>query len=125
MSTRCCVKVTRNFGEPMTSDRIETVMLYHHHDGYPEGVGADLKKRSEKWPSYYGIWDIDSIVNSLVKDPNDEYEVTVYDHTDIEYLYTIDCNHKTIKCNECQWIFEDANGNVVDENEIGDEVPIP
>lgn len=125
MSTRCCVKVVRNFGEAGTTDRIEKAMLYHHHDGYPEGVGVDLKNRSLKWPSYYGIWDMDEIVNSLIKDTKDEYEFTVYDHTDIEYLYTINCNKMTITCNKCRWIFEDEHGNVVDKSEIGEEVPIP
>ena len=121
MSTRCCIKVVRNVGEA----GIGEVMLYHHHDGYPEGVGIDLKNRSKNWVSYYDFWDMDQIVNSLIKDQNDEYEFTGYDHTDIEYLYTIDCNNRTIKCNKCRWIFEDENGNVVDKNEVGDEVPIP
>ena len=121
MSTRCYIKVVRNFGEA----GIKEVMLYHHHDGYPEGVGIDLKNRSKNWVSYYDFWDMDQIVNSLIKDQNDEYEFTVYDHIYIEYLYTIDCNKRTIKCNKYRWVFEDKNGNVVDKNKIGDEVPIP
>lgn len=119
MSTRCCVKVVQKFG-----DITKECMLYHHHDGYPEGVGKDLKNRFETTESKYS-WDIDTIVNDLIKDNQDEYEYTAYDHSDIEYLYTIDCNKKTIKCNECQWLFEDENGNVIDECEIGDELPIP
>ena len=124
MSTRCCVKVVQSWGEGENKITREC-MLYHHHDGYPEGVGRDLKRRFKPQTTFTSGWDIDCIVNDLIKDPDDEYEYTAYDHTDIEYLYTIDCNKMTIKCNECQWIFEDENGNVVDENEVGDEVPIP
>ena len=124
MSTRCCIKVVHKFG-----DITKECLLYHHHDGYPEGVGVDLVNRSKSWSTAYmtpkKTWDMDDIVNSLIKDTNDEYEYTVFNHTDIEYLYTIDCNDMTIKCNKCQWIFEDENGNVVDENKVGDEVPIP
>lgn len=123
MSTRCCVKVIQSWGEGENKITREC-MLYHHHDGYPEGVGHDLKRRFVPGDTEYP-WDIDTIVNDLIKDPDDEYEFTALDHTDIEYLYTIDCNAKTIKCNECQWVFEDENGNFVDENEVGDEVPIP
>ncbi len=122
MSTRCCVKVVQKFG-----DITKECMLYHHHDGYPEGVGRDLKDRFKPEVQAFSryTWDIDEIANKLIKDQDDEYEYTAYNHTDIEYLYTIDCNAKTIKCNEVQWIYEDENGNVVDKSEIGDEVPIP
>lgn len=123
MSTRCCVKVIESWGEGEAKITREC-MLYHHHDGYPEGVGHDLKRRFVPGDTKYP-WDIDTIVNDLIKDPDDEYEFTALDHTDIEYLYTIDCNAKTIKCNKCRWVFEDEHGNVVDKSEIGEEVPIP
>ena len=86
MSTRCMVKIT--------DTRESEITLYHHHDGYPEGVGFDLMHRSETWK----YWNIDAIANELVKDTSDEYEITVYDHVDSEYVYTIDCKTKTIKC---------------------------
>lgn len=119
MSTRCCIKVIQKLGKKKAE-----VMLYHHHDGYPEGVGADLVNRSKDFGKAEGKWFIDDVVNSLVKDINDEYEVTLYNHVDIEYLYTIDCNKMSIKCNECVWIFEDENGNLVNENVVGKEVQI-
>ena len=87
MSTRCNVIV---------KDKFNKIWLYHHHDGYPEGVGADLVSRfAEKFKKDERIWWSD-IVNKLVKDQNDEYEITDGEHSDIEYCYTIDCGKKTI-----------------------------
>lgn len=126
MSTRCCVKVIKSF-EGKTAKTAE-VMLYHHYDGYPEGVGADLVERSAKWSKTYPErgWDIDDIVNGLVKDDSDCYEYTAYNHIDIEYLYTIDCNNMTIKCNEAHWRFgTDEKGEQYSFSEIGKEVEIP
>lgn len=87
MSTRCNVIV---------KDKFDKIWLYHHHDGYVEGVGADLVSRfAEKFQKDERIWWSD-IVNTLVKDQNDEYEITDGEHSDIEYCYTIDCEKKTI-----------------------------
>lgn len=123
MSTRCCVKVVKHF-----TDKTAEVMLYHHHDGYPEGVGVDLVNRSPKWKGPFqdrNEWDIDEVVNSLIKDQADEYEYTAYNHIDIEYLYTIDCDAMTIKCNEAHWKFgTDEKGEQYSYSEIGKEVEI-
>ena len=35
MSTRAHIRI---------KDGDEQIMLYHHHDGYPDGVGRDLKE---------------------------------------------------------------------------------
>lgn len=95
MSTRCQIKIFESENE-----KLGHVMLYHHHDGYPEGVGYDLldlfwNKDKIKLciPN-----DIDRVVNKLIKKENDEYEVTVYNHTDIEYLYEIDVSTGKINC---------------------------
>lgn len=97
MSTRCNIIVKENG---------KKVVLYHHHDGYIEGVGADLFNRfNERFsnPNSCVYWD--DVVNELVKDAKDEYEVTSGIHGDIEYLYTIDTKKKTIKMNpiEINW----------------------
>lgn len=76
--------------------------LYHHHDGYPEGVGFDLLERSKDW----GYWYESSIANQLVKDQDDEYEITSGRHTDIDYLYVIDCKKKKIHCYRVEWQIE-------------------
>ena len=85
MSTRCQIKIIY-----LRQD----VLLYHHYDGYPEGVGRDLIKRRNQ----LNIWDGNIIVNNLVKDIKDEYEISYQVHTDIDYWYEIDCNRKTIRC---------------------------
>lgn len=85
MSTRCQIKVTYLDKE---------VLIYHHHDGYPEGVGYDLVQRQKK----LNTWNGSEIVNDLVKDTKDEYEVAFLVHTDIDYWYEIDCNCHTIRC---------------------------
>lgn len=89
MSTRCNIIV---------KDRYDRFWLYHHHDGYPEGVGEDLKKRMTK---VFNEWSgnrlySEDIVNMLVKDGDDEYEITTSEHGDIEYLYTIDLEKRTL-----------------------------
>lgn len=100
MSTRCNIII---------KDGSRRIYLYHHHDGYPEGVGAELREYMEKnhprwWCSLY-------IANGLVKQngqdcfaKNDvEYEVTSGLHGDIEYCYVINCRAKTLRCFEITW----------------------
>ena len=85
MSTRCQIKVTYLQRE---------VLLYHHYDGYPEGVGFDLISRQKKLKT----WNGNVLVNDMVKDAKDEYEVAYQVHTDLDYWYEVDCNRKTIRC---------------------------
>ena len=75
------------------------IWIYHHCDGYPEGVGSDLKNylKTQKygWISY-------EIANDLIKDradlKDDGYELTEAQHGDEAYGYIIDCDNKTLKC---------------------------
>ena len=85
MATRCQIKVTY---------LQQSVLIYHHWDGYPEGVGFDLIKRQKNLKT----WNGNVITNALVKDLNDDYEVAYEVHTDLDYWYEIDCNRKTIRC---------------------------
>ena len=97
MSTRSEILVKCKYGE---------VKLYHHHDGYIEGVGFDLLKRfflkDNEWfnrKNYEGkkiTPHIDNVINELVKDAEDEYEVTIVKHTDIEFYYEIDVTKGTL-----------------------------
>ena len=84
MSTRCNILV-RGRGRNIT--------LYHHHDGYPEGVGLDLKRRffEKDWNAY-------AFANALVKDTEDEYEVCFAIDSDIDYLYIVDFDKREIRC---------------------------
>lgn len=105
MSTRCNILVK----EKGRKD----IILYHHHDGYPQGVGADLVKRFKELfgrkESY--IFAI-VLANKLVKDSEDEYEITNCIHGDIEYLYTIDCSKKEISYKP---VFFGWNGKEVEQ----------
>lgn len=89
MSTRCNI-IIKGMGS-------QDIILYHHHDGYPQGVGYDLKTRLDK---IQGRWYKSDIANFLVKDADDEYEITTCIHTDIDYLYTIDCDNSRLQCNK-------------------------
>ncbi len=87
MSTRCQIEI-------IGSER--SVLLYHHWDGYPEGVGFDLMQRAKKFKNYTAS----TIANELVKNnkEDDGYEISFCIHTDIEYWYEIDCRKHTIRC---------------------------
>lgn len=104
MSTRCNILVK----EKGRKD----IILYHHHDGYPQGVGADLVKRfTELFSKENYIFAI-VLANKLVKDSEDEYEITNCIHGDIEYLYTIDCSKKEISYKP---VFFGWNGKEVEQ----------
>ena len=46
------------------------------------------------------VTDINNVANALVKDIEDEYEITVYNHGDIEYKYIIDVGTQSLACQE-------------------------
>lgn len=76
MSTRATIKI---------KDGSEVRWLYHHSDGYPDGVGKELEGilSDEKY------WTLPSIFTRLTK--NLQYEPTDGIHGDEEYGYLIDC----------------------------------
>lgn len=80
------------------------IWIYHHHDGYPSGIGSDLKNylKTQK----YG-WIAYEIANDLIKDradlKDDGYELTEAQHGDEAYAYLIDCDEQTIKCYSIKW----------------------
>lgn len=105
MSTRCNILVKEK--------GYRDIILYHHHDGYPEGVGADLLERFAELFSKkeYFIFAI-VLANKLIMDREDEYEVTNCIHGDIEYLYTIDCSKREISYKQ---VFLNWNGTEVNQ----------
>lgn len=111
MSTRCNI-VIKHKG-------YNDIILYHHHDGYPQGVGYDLHSRLKK---IEGCWYETDIANGLVKDAEDEYEITSCIHGDIDYLYTIDCNTKTLKCNQIDYNLEKMSQEVGKEVKLNFEI---
>ena len=93
MSTRSNIIIT---------DRGARHFLYHHHDGYPEGVGVQLQKCAKQWFDKYSFPWASLIANKLIKDEmglNDkEYEITTDVHGDIDYLYVVNIKARTIRC---------------------------
>lgn len=92
MSTRCSVIIRQNS---------KNIQFYHHSDGYPMGVGAELQNALAR---YTGAIDIDNIAE-YVKGLDLQYElekafVCETDwvcHSDIEYLYLIVIEKKGIR----------------------------
>lgn len=89
MATRCQVFIKKNNS---------VVNIYHHFDGYYEGVGGDIVKNLGK----RGINDTDTThdIAKFLKSFDDGYmiegEHSTITHYDIEYLYIIDLNNKEI-----------------------------
>jgi hypothetical protein len=90
MSTRCNIIVR---------DDKNQYTLYHHRDGYPDGVGKDLYYKFKSWTQDSNKLSATKLVNKLLKDKEDDgYELTTGLHADIEYLYEIDCIYGYVKC---------------------------
>ena len=111
MSTRACIKIKEkvciNYDDKHLTECVIT--LYHHSDGYPEGVGADLKEYINDVVSKWACgWSPEDIATDLVRGvikkgdgtPDLGYEVAICEHGDCEYGYEIDCAAKTLKCYE-------------------------
>lgn len=78
MSTRCNIVIKKDD---------TCTYLYHHCDGYPSGVGAELERFFEN-NATVGMTPI-GVYNSLVFLYGDEYELCEGIHGDISYLYEI------------------------------------
>lgn len=104
MSTRSMIIIT---------DDKHELTLYHHWDGYPEGVGSDLISR---YRNRLDKLNVAYIANELVKAKNDNYEITYGRHTDIEYMYNIDLVNKRITCRPACFSCE------IDDFEYGNEI---
>lgn len=107
MSTRCNIII---------KDYHDRIILYHHHDGYPSGVGSDLKKYLATFQDWqirqHGRWEI---ANGLVKNKagldDDEYEISPRLHSDIDYCYVINCVSGTLLCYTCRDLrYNEDNG---------------
>lgn len=97
MSTRSeiVIKETYNWNGSRHADQLK---LYHHFDGYPEGVGKFLIENVLPLIQK-GNPSISYIANFLIKSTKDDgYEVTLGKHVDIEYFYEINLTKRSIKC---------------------------
>lgn len=90
MSTRCNIIV---------KDTKTEYQLYHHYDGYPEGVGEELKiflntedfsQKAETFASELEKWD------HCYENEGEGRNL----HSDIEYLYTVDLTQGLLTCTD-------------------------
>ena len=112
MSTRCNIIIKTRWNK--------RIYLYHHHDGYPEGVGALLADYLGEMKPWQIKQNPIEIANHLVKhgipymgrdwktgEPkervDDEYEITTGIHGDIEYLYVLNCKAGSLHCYAVGW----------------------
>lgn len=94
MSTRCNIIIKEPYGD--------RYILYHHHDGYPEGVGEQLSKVLKERKFFEGRGYGHYLANDLIKNQcglNDtEYEITSGVHGDIDYCYVVNYRTHTLRC---------------------------
>jgi len=83
------------------NDGDNVLYLYHHRNGYPEGVGEELKEmlgslRNVTWTAEY--------VHRSISNTDDSYrDAPEGQHGDEEYAYLIDCGTRTLKCYKVGW----------------------
>lgn len=67
--------------------------LYHHCDGYPDGVGSDL---SGLLSGYTGDWSPKSVTQYILENGEDYRTTHPEVSWDCEYVYIIDCTDHTL-----------------------------
>lgn len=107
MSTRAHV-IIRKSGQ-------EDQFVYHHCDGYPEGVGSELDDifRNSDYSDTYAA-------AKALEEYDYQYRYENYGiHGDEEYLYLVDLDNKTITCYEV-WKngYGHASMNIMDDDHI-------
>ena len=80
------------------------IYLYHHWDGSPSGVGKELElflrgRNDGDAPDGTATWDAYRIADELENSPSG-YIRSDGNHGDVEYGYVIDCEHRTLTCND-------------------------
>lgn len=122
MSTRATIRIKERVY--LTDADIEQnkltereILLYHHSDGYPSGVGTDLKEFLKDRRDFAdGRWNAERIATDLVRgaikhkayDSDEEkpdmgYECAIAPHGDSAYGYAIDCDENTLTCYDLDW----------------------
>lgn len=113
MSTRCTIKVIEN------KDDAQPMWIYHHHDGYPKGVGEQLKNYLKEKKRGLFYWNKCVIVNDIVKngisypnciDIDKHFEITDGQHGNEEYGYVINTEEKSLCYYELGWDEFDWSG---------------
>lgn len=84
MSTRTVVKIKNGK---------QCCYLYHHYDGYFEGVGYCLAKIMCKYVQRSLEQAADYVIKMIMAG---SFELTLYNHVDIEYYYEMDFTKGTV-----------------------------
>lgn len=105
MATRASIVVLYN---RTYIDGQKVAHIYHHWDGAPQYLGRNLKKfldenYKEKWQTQQHY---DCLINALLKgevidaegDRDDGFKWSDHVHGDIDYLYVLDCDDRTLRC---------------------------
>ena len=87
--------------------------VYHHCDGYPEGVGKELERVYRNCD----LIDATEAKKRLLEYDN-EYEDTDCIHSDEEYIYVVDTDERKIECySVTDKYFMNASESVIEETE--------
>lgn len=90
MSTRATIKIVKNDCNSET--------LYHHYDGYPEGVGNELDMFLKKIYSNNEKVDTPTQLAQLINEYDNSYQLNETQHGDEEFAYLINMPDYTITC---------------------------
>lgn len=93
MSTRAHIRI---------QDKENVQYIYHHCDGYPEGVGEELKEMMESMAKYKE-WTPDFVHRSITNSDDSYEDAPEGQHGDEEYAYLIDCDDRTLTCYKVGW----------------------
>lgn len=142
MSTRACIKIKQSFYASEEDYKqgkrtAEYITLYHHSDGYPDGIGSDivefLRGRNDGYDDE-PMWEAERIATDMVRGEvltmgydiksgqhyvkrDMGYDVAICQHGDCVYGYLIDCDERKVTCYDIepeQWEWHEQ-----------DIVPIP
>lgn len=113
MSTRCHLEVR---GKESSEG------IYHHHDGYPDGVGLDVKKTLKEVGFFDRTKELTrQQVIEAICGIDGGYEQDNGFHGDEEYYYVVDCQTRTILCYKVPWEIRTLDEVFKEENLI--EIP--
>lgn len=92
--------------------------IYHHCDGYPEGVGMELKETLEKKHFFdkekkFGIRKTTNTICNI----DSQYYLDDGFNGDEDYYYVIDCDNRTLTCYDIPLDMEYLN-EIFDEKNI-------
>ncbi len=105
MSTRANIFIRNNY------DDRDKEILYHHCDGYPEGVGRDLRIILQKFAQEYpDVTLTKRLLGEYICKSDEQFKITTpYIAADAEYVYEINLekrrvDYENLYTSEVDWI---------------------